>query len=251
MTLYRAQVVHKSVTGLPRDSYVNVWHVKTASGAPGAGEAEAIAEQVRDFYVTLAEPAAAPRPCDMLGKQVALTGHEVRMYPIVEATGADTRGTGFAPLHIEVFDHLGRAVPGDSLPSEVAMCLSFRNTSLGAIAPARRRGRIYFGPLADDAFTNEDVSGVRRPSDALGSRLRIAGVNLRDALTTAGHSLVIYSRPFAGRFGYVKPNGDPMPDLTARPGATYPVEEFWTDNAFDTMRKRGERSTARVSLTAV
>lgn len=246
MPLMRAQAIHKSVTGLPRDSVVNVFHFDTPD--LDVATAEAFAEIVRDFYTALPAGAATIPLQSLFSASVALTGHEVRMYPVVEATGVDTRGEGYPPLWTEAFDHLGRALPADSLPSEVAVCLSFKNTTEGAIPPARRRGRIFFGPLVDNGSTNVIGGGITRPSDVLGSRLRLAGADMRNKAQALAGDWVIYSRPFAGRFGYVKPNGDPMPDLPARPGNTYPVSECWTDDAFDTMRSRGERATGRITV---
>lgn len=246
MPLLRCQAIHKSITGLPRDSVVNVFHFTTPDLT--VATAELFAEMVRDFYTTFPAGAATFQLMTMFSASVALTGHEIRAYPVVEATGVDTRGEGFPPLWTEAFDHVGRVAPADSLPSEVACCLSFKNTTAGGVPAARRRGRIFFGPLADSSNTNVIGGGITRPSDVLGSRLRLAGADMRNKAQAAGGDWVIYSRPFAGRFGYVKPNGDPMPDLAARAGAVYPVTECWTDDAFDTMRSRGERATGRISL---
>lgn len=252
MALMRAQLVHKHRSGLPRDHFVNTFHFVT----PGttAADAEACAEQVRDMFTiqggTMSEPLNR-----VLSDAIALTGHEVRVYPVDSSTGEDPRGPGQAPLHIEVFDHIGRAdTAGPNLPSEVALCLSYKNTQSGSTPPARKRGRIYLGPfLSSGMLTDVGTDQTSRPSAYLRDLVMAAGqymVSLNDAFS----EWVIYSRPFAGRTAISAEDranaGGPfrsLPAIPARAGMTHAITDLWVDNAWDTVRRRGERASTRAT----
>jgi hypothetical protein len=247
--LWRAQVVHAHKDGQPKDAFVNTFHFLDDSDADmTAARAEVVAELVRDFYLT---PGTGDtiEPMDLFGNQVAATGHQVRMYPIVIETGDDKRGLGMPPLWVETFDHLGRVVAATSLPSELAACLSYRNNSSGAVPPARRRGRIYFGPLKADESQVE--AGTGRAFIGAGARniLLNAGRKLRTQSGVIGAPWVVYSRPFAGRGEIVRPGRTTLPALPARDGARYIVEELWIDDAFDVQRRRGEKFVTRTYST--
>lgn len=247
MPLYRVQTVLRHVTGLPADASVNTFHVEDAEGGLVA-TAEGIAEAVRDFYVT--DPAGTSEPLmNYLGTQVSGTGHEVRVYDIDTETGESARFPGAPPLHIEPFDFVGRTVPSTGEPSEVAVCLSYRNVSATAVPPARRRGRIYFGPLTRSAVVMGEVDGRVTVSPVVQTALRTAATELIARLIAANAAWVIYSRPYAGRGEIVRPGRPTLPALAPRVGTTYTIDEFWTDDAFDTQRRRGEDPTIRTYTT--
>lgn len=236
--LYRLQVIHKHVSGLPRDNFTNTFWMDEDN--PVAGTAETLAEAVRDFYTLILSPYTAPLAWNF-GDVVATTGHEVRVSAINVTTGENVDGDGAPPIHTEVFDHVGRTAGANGgLPSEVAVCMSYRNEDAPGVPLRRRRGRVFLGPWSQ-GMLSEDGS-TQRPFVGSGMRNQIiaTGARLRDATPWC-----IYSRPFAGRFGAVKDNGDPKPDLPARIGSTYPVQRLWVDDAWDTQRRRGERPVTR------
>lgn len=239
MPLYRAQVVLKHQSGIPANHFANtLWFEEV--GAVSAVVAERIAERVRDTYI-VAEPSTTSRIVDFYSDAVATLGHEVRMAPIDEVTGVDTRGPGQPPLHVEVFDILSRVEPATNMPSEVAVCVSFRNASEASVPVAQRRGRAYIGPFISSVSTNEG-DGITRPSATLLNTIRGRFAALRSDVV---ETWVVYSRPFAGRGVIVRPNKPDLPALPARPGAAYVIDQVWTDDAFDTQRRRGEPAAAR------
>lgn len=243
MALYRAMAIHQHRSGLPSARFVNTFHIESGA-AVSAIDAEEIAEAVRDFYV-VNPGGGAEDVADQFSDVVATTGHEVRVYPIDEATGINLGGDGEPPLWTEPFDHLGRdGLSRTGYPSEVAICLSYKNISAGSVPQARRRGRIYIGPI----YAGIGVEAEHQtPRVQVGTRgfLIDAAQELVTRLATNGHQWMVYSRPFAGRFGAVKDNGDPKPDLPARPGNAYPINSFWVDDSFDIQRRRGEAPVAR------
>ena len=113
---------------------------------------------------------------------------------------------------------------GDSMPHEVAAVLSFHGDYVSGASQARRRGRIYFGPLNTAAVTAS--SGYL--ATALVSALATAGGNLLTASNAASDwAWVVYS-PSAN--------------------TAYPVVAGWADNAVDIQRRRGFRPTVRTTF---
>lgn len=116
----------------------------------------------------------------------------------------------------------GLSFPGsDPLPSEVSCCLSFRGVLESGSPPARRRGRVYLGPLGQEVMDNETIG---RP----GTGFRSSVINAYQAawgeLTTAGIVHEVWS---------------------GTSGTGHPVVQAWVDDAFDTQRSRGVRPTVR------
>lgn len=120
----------------------------------------------------------------------------------------------------------------NSLPGEVAACLSYRaDREQGAIA-ARRRGRVFLGPLAL-RMTQTQVAGQAdvRPSDTdLQAILQAARTMARGG--SGSFRLAVYSpTTYAATQSYADAYTD--------------VGEIWMDNALDTIRSRGARRTRR------
>jgi hypothetical protein len=105
------------------------------------------------------------------------------------------------------------------------VCLSFKAQPNPPINPARRRGRIYIGPLTTEVVTAA-VTGDARPQALLLTTLTQAGKRLADRLE---FEWSVYSRSS---------------------GIVAPIAELWADNAFDTQRRRGAKATSRVTLAA-
>ena len=245
MAIVRALAIHKHQSGLPRDHVVNTFHFETSD--TGSTNLEVIAEMVRDFWEAVPSGLTDPLS-NYFSDVIANTGHEVRMYPLDEATGVQLAGEGADPDWTEVFDHLGRVGTAQGgLPSEVAACLSYKAATPGGVPARRRRGRVFLGPWRLDVLAEEGTT--ERPYIPAGVRNQLiaCGQDLRDAAIANSSPWVVYSRPFAGRFGAVKDNGDPKPDLPARPGAAYNITDLWVDDAWDTVRKRGERAVVRTT----
>lgn len=241
MPLYRCQVELLHQTGIPRHNVTNTFWMETPPGAATAAQAEAVAEVVRDFYVV------GPNPVmDVISPVIATVGpHKVKVAPIVKSTGDDERGPGLPPLWTENFDFVGRAATTAGTPSEVALCLSYKNVSGGTVPPARKRGRIFVGPLEAVHVGVRAGLAVPVPTAALINLLIAAGQRLRDNTAPVIASWVVYSRPYAGRDEIVRPGRPTLPAIPARAGATFPVTQVSVDDAFDTQRRRGEAPVSR------
>lgn len=214
----RAQVVLAGQSGLARDAVVNTFHFnKTGAGALAQADFDELYDDLIEFYT------------------VTTTGNS----PISEYVGKSV-SRGADTCAIKFYD-LGTAPPrvpytrtfsfpsfagsdGDSLPREVAICLSMK--ALTKPGP-RGRGRIYFGPLRKN--TVADGPGFApMPINALQESLVASALRLRDAVGAAGLPWQVYSRR------------DTVQHM-------HTVTSFWVDNEFDTQRRRGLRSTNRVT----
>lgn len=111
------------------------------------------------------------------------------------------------------------ATAGNGYAEEVAMCLSYR----GALpSTARRRGRIYIGPLKESAIEAAHAGSPAAPVTALVTDLTVAATRLANDLSVdwAVHSTVPTSN-------------------------FVPIVAGWVDNALDTQRRRGPDATTR------
>lgn len=215
------RAVMSSTSGLPADVVVNDFAFQFP-GAPTSGEVDDLFTAVSDFYRL--DTAIGINVGEYLGESINRSAtHELQAYHIV----AGPLGSPF-----QTDNWLGPPTPvvADlNLPNEVAAVLSFHADltgipeESGATRPrARRRGRIYLGPLVGYAVSMED------PIPMLNSNLRTcmqqAAVRLADDAETAGGYWSVWSRA----------------DSTVRP-----IVGGWTDNAPDTQRRRGPVASSR------
>ena len=140
--------------------------------------------------------------------------HRVKMYNMADPTPR-------APVWDDTFN-LTTNPTGDPLPSEIALCVSFQGDRVSGQSQARRRGRIYLGPLAEQ---DNDTAG--RPAAAVTTDAGAWGAFLLDAsLLDAGWTWCVYS---------------------ATDDELVPVTNVWVDNAWDVQRRRGLAPSVRFS----
>jgi hypothetical protein len=128
-----------------------------------------------------------------------------------------------APVATGTWSFAG-APAGDSLPKEVALCLSFQGAPLSGTPQSRRRGRIYMGPLRTSALGTDG-----RPVAGLITQLKDAGDNLLAASEAAASWIWVVYSPTSGL------------ETTITNG--------WVDNEFDTQRRRGRVPTSRTTFS--
>lgn len=123
---------------------------------------------------------------------------------------------------------------GDGLPHEVAVCLSFAAADQAGAVRARRRGRIYLGPIRASAAVVLD-GGVRVQTAAV------------DAIATAAQTLMNAGdadKHWAIYSPTTQANGATLAD------SVNDVKKVWVDNAFDIHRSRGQKATYRKTFVA-
>jgi hypothetical protein len=112
--------------------------------------------------------------------------------------------------------------PGTNVaPAEVALCVSFQAVRVAGLSQARRRGRIYLGPLHSTIL---DSSTGRPVTTSVASIVAAA-----DALVTASKAATLWKWSV---WSEVNQQGRE-------------VDNGWVDNAYDTQRRRGLRPTTR------
>lgn len=208
-----AQVNFHAVSGLPEDTVVNTLYFQ-AQGADGAEDVapDVIADIETAFTGDHGAAAGGPVWQHM---STALSGLvTVKCYVMSDAEPR-------VPTAIGELDFTAGDLGTSQLPREVAMCLSFHANYTSGGNAARRRGRIYVGPLGSTSNILDTATGG--PAASIITALKDMGVWLRDSLTANAVWCV---------------NSDA--DSTLRP-----VTEGWVDNAFDTQRRRGQAATAR------
>lgn len=204
MVDWLVQVALPFKNSTPNDVSVNTWSFQVPNGD------EDDLAQVGGFMQAFYEGIAA-----RLSPALDLTNARGKFY---DRADPDPR----TPVFDETFD-LGEANTGGILPEECACCLSFQAVLTSGTPAARRRGRVFLGPLADTTLEGSTRSAI---NTATLTTIRDAYIAAQESITLAGVFHQVWS-------------------TTDNVGRT--VVRAWVDNAFDTIRSRGPRATTRVT----
>lgn len=219
MTVLRALVtMPNAVSPLPRDAAVNTFHFGSTDPlvtAPSAHTAlTAFYQAIDTLFSTVVGSTATVKYYD-------LSDAEPRT-PIHQANIALSVGSGVC------------------LPNECAVALSYRADIVSGANPARRRGRIFLGPLDGDVGVQS--SGDYRVTTANRTVFANAGKALAEAAIASSVGWVVFSPTTAGPGPWSSGTLD---------ASSYPVTAGWVDDGMDTIRSRGLLSSARTSWVAV
>lgn len=197
---------------------MNTWHFQSDAVDPLTDVASAWAE-LQVFYAAIESVLSSNLTGTITSKWYDLTDGEPRT-PIFEDDFTVTIDSA------------------NAIPNEVAICLSYRGAFLSGTSPARRRGRIFIGPLLGGVVDQGNGDCFVQS----GTMSLIGGA--ADALATAGEgetwAWAVFSPTTAG------PPPWSFGDLAV---ATFPVIAGYVDNAFDTIRSRGAAASTRFSFT--
>ena len=196
MARYDIQVILQGQSLLPEDQFVNVLHYEINAPDTVEGTCDDIAAAYNNFPHWSAQLAAT-------------NGLTIKVYD-----GGVPNPAG--PLFTKTYT-LG--VQTTAFPTEVAVCLSYATTDDPAASVARRRGRIYVGPLSSIS------TGADARPDAI---LRADVLTLGDGLASAGN---------AGNTTWLM--------YSVRDADYFKIESTWVDDAWDTQRRRGLAPTTR------
>lgn len=244
MPLYRVQAIFEHDNGLPRDAATCTFHFNDNDDN---ADLDAVATDVVEFF------ADATATGQAISWNMATTHDSVyaKVYEVNDSIVDDRLVSNSGPpltttlVRSIATDHLSL----QNLPSEVACVMSIRDTTLVGTPRARRTGRIYIGPLNQDA-ADHPSGGISRPTATFRTTINQAAARLKTDAAGHGATWVIYSRPFPGRDAIIRPGRTTLPALPARPvGSVASVDQVWVDDAFDTQRRRGVRSTGKTSAT--
>lgn len=204
MTNFRAQVVLRTADNIPENFISNQFCIRTTGTDPLLSTP--VTAAIKGFYD------AINSTC--LPVTIASTGHLIKYYEL----------PGTPPNYpiLESVWNLTTTPTGVPLPSEVCMALSFQATRQAGFPQARRRGRIFVGPL--EVGTND----AGRPSSGAMASISGAAIAFSAAIEAiTGHSWCVWSEVDQ---------------------ASSTVTNGWVDNAFDTQRRRGVVTTSRTAF---
>lgn len=202
---YRAQVVLRTSDNVPANYITNSFAFYVTGDDPM--DTDEVTTAIKDFYDDVVS---------YYSVAVAQNGHLIKYYQL----------PGVVPNYPFEEDTFNLAAPpaGSGLPAEVSLVLSFQGIRQAGFPQARRRGRIYIGPL--------DTSGMddQRPLATFVTNLANAGATFKaniEAITGGAHRWAIWSH--VDQEAVIVANG-------------------WVDNAWDTQRRRGLRATSRTTF---
>lgn len=216
MPTYRLDVSLPYFTNIPRDVAVNTFHITRITDLTET-EMEDVSQAVIDFYNEDGSTAA-------IGEYIS---------PVVQRTSDACSVTWYdlsdpeprPPVHVETFT-LVSGGSTSSMPLEFAATLSVHGTFPAGESRARRRGRLFLGPLTAGALASGSSSTFPRLLDAFRTNCLVSAGALRIAVPAAA--------PLAFWSVWSRANQEPVE-----------IVGGWMDDAPDTQRRRGQDPTSR------
>jgi len=220
-TTSRIQVRLQSTSLIPENDSMNVWHFRTPTSTP-ADVISNITNALNTFYASIAD----------IYNVNTLTGLVTyKAYDLVDSTPR----TPYAEGTIGTFTFSD----ADALPTECAITMSFEGELSSGTNRARRRGRLYLGPLdigpasTTDGFVRVGITSAELIRDAANELL--AGQD-------ATYTWSVFSPTAAGAQPW---------SAGSIAAATTAVHHGWIDDAFDTQRRRGTQANFRYVIDGV
>lgn len=214
----KVQVTLDRDSGLAKDDVTNTFHFDGDDGQTWAEDQDDLADRVKNFYVAIQS---------ILAPTFAGTG-TVKVY---DMTQVEPR----VPVFTLPFTFTPSTA--DALPSEVAIVLSYRGAIVSGIPRARRRGRVYLGPLSTAVL-------AATPTGAAGPRVPAATIT-----TILNASDELAKGPDPGDFRLAVYSPTIHQATSSLDQAFEDVVEMSVDNEFDTQRRRGQLATTRTAIT--
>lgn len=207
---YQVQVELRTKTGIPADNIINTLAFQWVGSGPPAFET--LVNLIDEFYDEMGS--------DVFSNVLAAGSgaHQVKIYDLTDPSPRP-------PVHIGYFGQGGGTNP---LPTEVAICASFQGIQEAGQSQARRRGRIFLGPLREDTITTGS-DGYPRISPTARNAIATACTNLQANGSMAEWVWCVWSR--ADDELYIVNNG-------------------WIEDEFDTQRRRGPGPLTRTTWGA-
>lgn len=210
------QVEHRMASGIPADDVVNTFAARwDGGGVPLATDFQLLRSAINTFFIDLGNT--------VLGAPMSglATTHGVKIYRLIDPTPR-------VPVYENTFS-VSLAVDSVGYPSEVAICNSIAADVASGQSAARRRGRIFIGPIAADAGVT-GTDGFRRPSNTVMQTIAQASETLLDNMALNSWTWCVWSRAA---------------------NELNPVVRGWVNDEFDTQRRRQPGALTRVNWLAV
>lgn len=227
---YTTKVTIPSDTGLPKDAVTNTWAFERPDGVAEGTAVASWLDALQNFYIDCKDNLSSAYQWN------SMTADTYDMADTEPRVPVNSSSLSVGTLTTSAYD----------LPAEVAVVLSFKAQPVSGDLSARKRGRVYIGPLQIVAGDNVDAGGIQAViADSANTNILTSADNGTDFIWS------VYSR--SEHFG--KDVGEPIlpadvPNNANLPQAFSEVWQLWSDNAWDTQRRRGISATARTTHTA-
>lgn len=223
------------VDGINADAVQNSFCFRTLGSSPTSTDLTAIETAVKNFYNAV--PTGFGPIAESLSSSLSRVANlcTLKHYDITGRLGVgDDHGSPIQQVNWTLGPKLTGTIA--DLPAEMSIVCSFRadwgttpefgpelGPGGGHVRPrARKRGRIYIGPLHVNVMTQDTTTKRVKLATFIMNGFTQAMKQLRDDSATEWR---VWSRVDA---------------------ATYPVVSGWVDDAFDSTRRRGEKTQQRV-----
>lgn len=230
MVTLNCQAIMQGISELPKDEMINTFHFTDSTGDSAVQAGQLAAARISAFYSAAHSVAAL---MSFLASTVDPT-ITVKCYDVAAPE----------PRPIVYQGHFAiPAATGASLPTEVALCLSYY-TDRNIVG---HRGRLYIGPLSTFCL---DASGSNpRPDATLVSSMRQAALQLAnpEGDTVAGNLVTDVTTVGSAGTGIPKWVLASRNGVHAGPIVYNNILGGWIDNEWDTQRRRRIASTARTT----
>lgn len=214
-TTYAFAVKFPGTGGLPADTMVNTWHFTRVPGP--VTDYDNVRDMLKDFYTKV--PSGETNRISTYMSQYAFATNTPTV--AVVAYNLDDPAPR-APVYQSSFV-LTPTSTNTQLPSEVAICASFRTEVQSGVDMRRRRNRIYLPGLTNTTL----VQGTGR---VLGAFQTIVAKSLKELAEASNASV---------NWGWVV--------RSPTDNQCFTVKYVWVDDAYDIQRRRGLKPTTRVS----
>lgn len=206
------------VTGLPRDVSVNTFSFIGQTEE----EAEDYTPGLIDFYT-----AVPTDRTNTIGSKISgVVNRGTNLCTIEWYNRADAPPR--VPIHTARFTMPNAS--GDNLPLEVACCCSFQAAPASGQSQARRRGRVFLGPLKASALTSNATDAPRFTGFMADVAAAAQDLQIASASAVPGGGWSVFSK--VG-------------------GTNLPVVSGWVNNEPDTQRRRQVEATARLAWSSL
>lgn len=229
MPLARVQHIYNHKSGLAADAVVNTWYFRSIA-TPVDDAPMDFVTIINDFYNQQYTPLTTSVVQFIATVQMATLRETYKVY---DMDHAEPR----TPVLVHTPPTPSPANSATAaLPSEVAVCLSYKATAVSGSNPARSRGRFFLGPLNTSILSADASNSASRP-------LATARTAILECINRAADlAWTTYNWQWVG-FSPTN-NNTAMP--SEDPDAWYRINECWMDDAFDTQRRRGVAPTSRI-----
>lgn len=220
MTTIAIQWIMPNDNANPADAVMNNWHFKTDDTGTPHDEAADCVSRLTAFYNSIDDYLSSFLSGAYITKCFDLSDPEPRV-PVFENTGS-----------------VSGVSTGNGLPCEIAVCLSFQAPRVSGIPQARRRGRVYIGPLSNAAAS--------LATDTSAGDM-IVNATFRADLASAASALagVFVGASSGSAMAWCTFSPTSVVDGMTLAQASNNVTDGWIDYAIDIQRRRGHAPGGR------